>query len=316
MKDCESQIKIMENLINQIKIVKNKLEEEENSFLLQLNKTSENLIHQIKLRQEKISLDIKNIFNDKLKLLNRKFNTFTLIVNRYNYYRSFICDKDIDVLDRIKQVKNLNKKIHKIEEKEKIIWSNIINTNNADLQVESLKFSIFVDDPTNSVKKALNKYQFLPLTENSLLTLKNIFAKSALITPDLIISELLITLPIIKTGCLLYKVSRDGPSPNTFHEMCDNKGPTLIIIKTDDGHVFGGYNPVSWISEYMYNEREDAFLFSITDGQYRKPIRCAIKKALKKFAIKQNEIEYSPGFGETDNADLFIAFKNLKNRIH
>ena len=81
-----------------------------------------------------------------------------------------------------------------------------------------------------------------------------------------------------------------------------------MIITTDTGHIFGGYNPIGWISEYMYNECNDAFLFSITDGSYRKPMRCPIKSSMTKYAIKQNEIDRSPGFGEIDKADLFISF--------
>ena len=32
---------------------------------------------------------------------------------------------------------------------------------------------------------------------------------------------------------------------------------------------------------------------------------------MKQYAIKQNEVMYSPGFGEIDFSDLFISFKNL-----
>ena len=34
---------------------------------------------------------------------------------------------------------------------------------------------------------------------------------------------------------------------------------------------------------------------------------------MARFAIKQNEAKYSPGFGEANTSDLFIAFKNLAN---
>jgi len=39
-----------------------------------------------------------------------------------------------------------------------------------------------------------------------------------------------------------------------------------MLIKLTDGHIFGGYNPTSWVNEFIYVECEDAFLFSITDG--------------------------------------------------
>jgi hypothetical protein len=46
-------------------------------------------------------------------------------------------------------------------------------------------------------------------------------------------------------------------------------GPTLTFVKANDGHIFGGFNPTSWVSEFLYNETEDAYLFSVTDGKGR-----------------------------------------------
>lgn len=41
---------------------------------------------------------------------------------------------------------------------------------------------------------------------------------------------------------LLYRSSRDGRHDLTFHSKCDDKGSTLTIIETTDGHIFGGYS--------------------------------------------------------------------------
>ena len=38
------------------------------------------------------------------------------------------------------------------------------------------------------------------------------------------------------------------------------------MIKANQGHIFGGYNPSSWISDFSYSESDEAFLFSVTDG--------------------------------------------------
>ncbi|XP_052678117.1 interferon-induced protein 44-like [Crassostrea angulata] len=45
---------------------------------------------------------------------------------------------------------------------------------------------------------------------------------------------------------LLYKISRDGGSPQTFHNLCDNKGPTVTIFYNTDNNVYGGYLSDSW----------------------------------------------------------------------
>ena len=63
----------------------------------------------------------------------------------------------------------------------------------------------------------------------------------------------------------------------------------------------------------MYSECDDAYLFSVTDGQGRRPIKCPVRLEKKEKAIKQNEKSYSPAFGEANISDLFIAFKNLSN---
>ena len=67
---------------------------------------------------------------------------------------------------------------------------------------------------------------------------------------------------------LLFKGSRDGFKAVDFHKHCDNKGPTVTIIKSEHGKIFGGYTTVSWTSPYdkygkSYRDKE-AFVFSIT----------------------------------------------------
>lgn len=86
-----------------------------------------------------------------------------------------------------------------------------------------------------------------------------------------------------------------------------------MIIKANNGHIFGGYNPVSWVSDFCYSPTDQAYLFSVTDGKQRQPVRCPVRRHKRKLAIKQNESKYSPAFGEANISDLFIAFKNLQN---
>src|SRR4051794_11662173 len=48
---------------------------------------------------------------------------------------------------------------------------------------------------------------------------------------------------------LLYRASIDGFEAAKFHELCDNKGPTIMISKLKgNGRLIGGYNPLSWKS--------------------------------------------------------------------
>ena len=40
---------------------------------------------------------------------------------------------------------------------------------------------------------------------------------------------------------LLYRASEHEYTAKSFHKYCDNKGPTLIVIKSSEGWIFGGY---------------------------------------------------------------------------
>ena len=51
---------------------------------------------------------------------------------------------------------------------------------------------------------------------------------------------------------LLYRTSEHGYSAKSFHEYCDNKGPTLIVIKSSGGWIFGGYTTQSWGGNCIY----------------------------------------------------------------
>ena len=52
---------------------------------------------------------------------------------------------------------------------------------------------------------------------------------------------------------LLYRSSEHGYTGRSFHEYCDDvKGPTLIVIKSSGGWIFGGYTTRSWSGDCIY----------------------------------------------------------------
>ena len=44
---------------------------------------------------------------------------------------------------------------------------------------------------------------------------------------------------------LIYRASRDGWNSSNFHAHCDNKGPTVSVVKSGN-YIFGGYTEQSW----------------------------------------------------------------------
>ena len=65
---------------------------------------------------------------------------------------------------------------------------------------------------------------------------------------------------------LLFRKSRDGSNAKDFHKYCDNKGPTLTLIHTNKGKIFGGYTPINWESPnsgYLLKTDDLTFIFSL-----------------------------------------------------
>ena len=48
---------------------------------------------------------------------------------------------------------------------------------------------------------------------------------------------------------LIYRGTRDGSDCNSFHNKCDNQGPTIVLCKNEKGNIFGGYASISWTSD-------------------------------------------------------------------
>ena len=52
---------------------------------------------------------------------------------------------------------------------------------------------------------------------------------------------------------LIYRASEHEYTGRSFHECCDNvNGPTLVIIKSSGGWIFGGYTTQSWSGNSIY----------------------------------------------------------------
>ena len=50
---------------------------------------------------------------------------------------------------------------------------------------------------------------------------------------------------------LLYRASVNGWGSSAFHSLCDNKGPTLVVVKSGN-YIFGGYTEESWSSKCYF----------------------------------------------------------------
>jgi len=62
---------------------------------------------------------------------------------------------------------------------------------------------------------------------------------------------------------LLYRASKHGMSAAEFHKRCDHSSPTIIIVKSSSGYIFGGYTECSWDSSGSYKNGDNSWLFSL-----------------------------------------------------
>ena len=63
---------------------------------------------------------------------------------------------------------------------------------------------------------------------------------------------------------LLFRGSRDGMTNDKFHELCDNQGPLLVIIKTNKDILIGGFCSISYKNGGGWNVDPKVVVFSIT----------------------------------------------------
>ncbi len=105
---------------------------------------------------------------------------------------------------------------------------------------------------------------------------------------------------------LLMRATKDGFTAKTFHNKCDNKnGPTITIVKSQFGNIFGAYTTVPWTSKLGLKADKDAFLFLIRSSHHLEQKECPLI-----FGIKEKWSEYAvrhystcgPAFG----GDLLI----------
>lgn len=68
---------------------------------------------------------------------------------------------------------------------------------------------------------------------------------------------------------------RDGFSCKSFFKKCEDKSPTVSIIKSESGYLFGGYAPVPWASTENFETTSNSFLFTLTNPHNIPPTKYA-----------------------------------------
>jgi len=95
---------------------------------------------------------------------------------------------------------------------------------------------------------------------------------------------------------LIYRASRNGWAASNFHSCCDNKGPTVTVVKSGN-YIFGGYTDQSWNSGPGEHKRAPhSFVFSLVNPSGLPPTKMPLIAGNEGYAIACNS-SYGPVFG-------------------
>lgn len=97
---------------------------------------------------------------------------------------------------------------------------------------------------------------------------------------------------------LIYRASEHNYTSKSFHERCDGKANTLVIIKSSYGWIFGGYTPLTWDPSVIYQNDSESFIFSLKNPHETEPMRF-MKRTEGKISIESNPMA-GPIFGVDD----------------
>ena len=207
------------------------------------------------------------------------------------------------ILDEIEEdVKHFDSFINLFEKNKKEISNLKIENKNLKTQIEMNKNNDNID------KEKQKKIENLSVTKNNFHTEEFISKNKMDIIKNWIINSSFDYKNKNFEFSLIYKASNDGDSAINFHNKVDGNGPIIIIIKTVDNKIIGGYTSKPWSNGNHNNNHiqydSDAFLFTFETLKMYK-----INKSSYACLHFPNE---GPIFGSS--YELFISDKCLHNK--
>ena len=258
-----------------IQDIKNEKKEYFSESIKNMEKLSKDIIkekEELKIKIQKLFTDIRNTLNEREdEILNEIEKKYDEIFIKENIIRESM---------------KLPKKITNIIEKGNLIDKDWEDNNKLPCLINDC-LNIQKDIALiNSIEKNIKNYRdlknkkiiFFPKDANGFLQQIKNFGKIISINQSFD-DSIIINKNIEYINCLnnwiniknfkyklLYRKSENDLSYETFHRLCDNQGPTLVLFKTSEGYVFGGYTPLDWdiVTEGWKNDNE-TFVFSLTN---------------------------------------------------
>ena len=211
-----------------------------------ISETYEEIISIIKQRKSEIKLiEKENQIEINIPLFGARIKEIIFILNEKEKNDKDKINELYDIISNLKQEnKQLKENQKKLEEKINIILNEI-------KPLKEFKEKMDKKEKEKNENKKIRNLDSLVLGDNEKYnkTLKN------WINPNMKIK-----------AELLYRLTRDGDEFQTFHNLCDNKGITLLLVKLIDGNILGGYITKDWDNHSGWKQDQDAFVFSLTQN--------------------------------------------------
>ena len=290
IKYLEEIFNTLEESIKNIKIIYEKMNENKEELKLKIQKIFTKIRNELNNREDEILLEVDKKFEDFfikeeiIKECGKLPDKIKISLDKGKLIEKEKNDNKLNLL--INECITMENNIKSIT----IIQENIKKFNN----LYNFEINFYPEEEgINSIVNTIKSFgQVTDIKNNHLLNISSILTKKE--EEDLINSWVSPNKKISYE--LLFRATRDGDKVEDFHNHCDNKSPILILGKTPNNFIFGGYTSV--ILNYTKNEYikdNNAFIFSLNQK--------------KRFFSKD---QYST---RSNRPDYFIIFGNGKNSL-
>ena len=257
----------VENIIEKLNNIYEKINENKEGIKLKISKMFTNIRNALNEREDELLLNIDNKFNELYfseefikkaqKLQNDvKNNLDKGKIMEKNWKKnsdklSLYINNCINIENNIKTIKSVNERINKFDsmnigfdfipkpgENIKIIED--IKSFGKIIQEDKDKNNLYISDLNSLIIK--HNYEYNKTLKSWINPNKKLKAE------------------------LLYRLSRDGEKISKFHELCDNKGPTLTLFQVEEG-VGGIYTPLSWDTKSEKKIDSETFMFNLNKNE-------------------------------------------------
>jgi len=118
-----------------------------------------------------------------------------------------------------------------------------------------------------------------------------------------------------KRFTLLYSATGDGCVATTFHQKCDNQGPTVTVLYNPQDSVYGGYTGQSWSGSDAWINDPTAFLYQLKFSGNDQRTKFPVVHSNSVNAIYSDNT-FGPTFGGGHNLHTFSNTINMSNGVY